>query len=165
MIDQGFCFNAGEWNYPDAPLRGLYTRNRVYEGVTGMDSFAPWIGRVQNIGERVLEELVGEVPRNGTTTITTRWCGCSSSCTVAGLVYRNSCWTPRGPTGGPWGSRCGWRSCGRCCSREKRGSEVRKQRRNEVTTQERKAKTFPILYFASLSTRREGAPLAAAQED
>src|SRR3979411_698294 len=23
MIDQGFCFNAGEWNYPDAPLRGL----------------------------------------------------------------------------------------------------------------------------------------------
>jgi hypothetical protein len=62
MIDQGFCFNAGEWNYPDAPLRGLYTRNRVYEGVTGMESFAPWIGRVQNIGERVLEELVGEVP-------------------------------------------------------------------------------------------------------
>jgi hypothetical protein len=29
MIDQGFCFNAGEWNYPDAPLRGLYARNRV----------------------------------------------------------------------------------------------------------------------------------------
>jgi len=21
MIDQGFCFNAGEWNFPDAPLR------------------------------------------------------------------------------------------------------------------------------------------------
>jgi hypothetical protein len=62
MIDQGFCFNAGEWNYPDAPLRGLYTRNRVYEGVTGMESFAPWISRAQNIGERVLEELVGEVP-------------------------------------------------------------------------------------------------------
>jgi hypothetical protein len=35
MIDQGFCFNAGEWNYPDAPLRGLYARNRVYESVTG----------------------------------------------------------------------------------------------------------------------------------
>src|SRR4029077_1354485 len=30
MIDQGFCFNAGEWNYPDAPLRGLYARNSVY---------------------------------------------------------------------------------------------------------------------------------------
>src|SRR5258708_34451287 len=33
MIDQGFCFNAVEWNYPDAPLRGLYARNGVYEGV------------------------------------------------------------------------------------------------------------------------------------
>jgi hypothetical protein len=29
MIDQGFCFNAGEWNFPDAPLRGLYARSRV----------------------------------------------------------------------------------------------------------------------------------------
>lgn len=36
MIDQGFCFNAGEWNFPDAPLRGLYARNRVYEGVTSI---------------------------------------------------------------------------------------------------------------------------------
>jgi hypothetical protein len=29
MIDQGFCFNAGNWDFPDAPLRGLYARNRV----------------------------------------------------------------------------------------------------------------------------------------
>jgi hypothetical protein len=43
MIDQGFCCNAGEWNFPDAPLRGLYARNRVYQGVTGMESFAPWL--------------------------------------------------------------------------------------------------------------------------
>jgi hypothetical protein len=34
MIDQGFCFNAGEWNFPDAPLRGLYLRHRVYEQVS-----------------------------------------------------------------------------------------------------------------------------------
>ena len=26
MIDQGFCFNAAEWNFPDAPLRGIYAR-------------------------------------------------------------------------------------------------------------------------------------------
>jgi len=63
MIDQGFCFNAGEWNYPDAPLRGLYTRNRVYEGITGMESFGPWIARIQNnISERVLDEYLNEVP-------------------------------------------------------------------------------------------------------
>ncbi len=63
MIDQGFCFNAGEWNYPDAPLRGLYARNRVYEGVTGMESFAPWTERVQkSITERVLAEVTRDIP-------------------------------------------------------------------------------------------------------
>ena len=48
MIDQGFCFNAGNWDFPDAPLRGLYARNRVYLGVTGMDSFGPWLGYRRN---------------------------------------------------------------------------------------------------------------------
>jgi hypothetical protein len=63
MIDQGFCFNAGEWNYPDAPLRGLYARNRVYEGVTGMESFAPWTERVEkSITERVLADVIREIP-------------------------------------------------------------------------------------------------------
>ena len=63
MIDQGFCFNAGEWNFPDAPLRGLYARNRVYESVTGMESFGPWLERLEHrITERVLAELAGEIP-------------------------------------------------------------------------------------------------------
>jgi hypothetical protein len=63
MIDQGFCFNAGEWNYPDAPLRGLYARNRVYEGVTGMESFAPWLERLErSITRRLLGEIRGQIP-------------------------------------------------------------------------------------------------------
>jgi hypothetical protein len=63
MIDQGFCFNAGEWNFPDAPLRGLYARNRVYEGVIGMESFAPWLERLEKqISEPVLAELAEEIP-------------------------------------------------------------------------------------------------------
>jgi len=63
MIDQGFCFNAGEWTFPDAPLRGLYARNRVYEGVTGMESFAPWLERIEKqISERVFDELAEEIP-------------------------------------------------------------------------------------------------------
>jgi hypothetical protein len=63
MIDQGFCFNAGEWTFPDAPLRGLYTRNRVYQGVTGMESFAPWLTRLdKGLGEKVLDELSQEIP-------------------------------------------------------------------------------------------------------
>jgi hypothetical protein len=63
MIDQGFCFNAGEWNFPDAPLRGIYSRHRVYEGVHGMESFEPWVARIESkITERVLGEIADEIP-------------------------------------------------------------------------------------------------------
>jgi len=63
MIDQGFCFNAGEWTFPDAPLRGLYARNRVYQGVTSLDSFGPWLERLERgITARVLNEAAKEIP-------------------------------------------------------------------------------------------------------
>src|SRR5262249_7857650 len=63
MIDQGFCFNAGEWNFPDAPLRGLYARNRVYEGITGRESFGPWLERLEKgMTERALDEALSEIP-------------------------------------------------------------------------------------------------------
>lgn len=63
MIDQGFCFNAGEWSFPDAPLRGLYALNCVYEGVTGRESFSMWLERIEkSITEKVFEILIREVP-------------------------------------------------------------------------------------------------------
>jgi hypothetical protein len=63
MIDQGFCFNAGEWSFPDAPLRGLYLRHRVYEHVTGIDSFDPWLARIeQRMGPEVLGEVAEQIP-------------------------------------------------------------------------------------------------------
>ena len=63
MIDFGFCFNAGEWDFPDAPLRGLYSRQRVYESVDGMDAFEPWLARLENrIDERVLGEVASQIP-------------------------------------------------------------------------------------------------------
>lgn len=63
MIDQGFCFSAGDWRFPDAPLRGLYSRNRVYEGITGMESFGPWLERLEKrITERVLDEVSRDIP-------------------------------------------------------------------------------------------------------
>ena len=63
MIDQGFCFNAGEWSFPDAPLRGLYARQRVYEGVRGMESFEPWLERLEHkLGGDVLDEIAKEIP-------------------------------------------------------------------------------------------------------
>ncbi|MBZ5698362.1 MAG: phosphatidylinositol kinase [Acidobacteriia bacterium] len=63
MIDHGFCFNAGEWDFPDAPLRSLYARHRVYQSVTGMDAFEPWLDRLEKrITEAVLGEEAGHIP-------------------------------------------------------------------------------------------------------
>jgi len=63
MIDFGFCFNAGEWDFPDAPLRGLYARHRVYDRVAGMDAFEPWLARLEKqITERALGEEAAQIP-------------------------------------------------------------------------------------------------------
>jgi hypothetical protein len=63
MIDQGFCFNAGEWNFPDAPLRGLYTRHRVYDSVRGIEAFEPWLARLEmNITDAFIDETMAEIP-------------------------------------------------------------------------------------------------------
>jgi hypothetical protein len=62
FIDQGYCFNAGEWNFPDSALRGVYARNFVYQGVSGWDSFEPWLSRVENMNPAVIHEIAGAVP-------------------------------------------------------------------------------------------------------
>jgi len=62
MIDQGFCLNAGEWNFPDSPLRGLYHRQRVYAGVRGWQSFEPWLTRLETLSPDALDEAAAGVP-------------------------------------------------------------------------------------------------------
>jgi hypothetical protein len=62
FIDQGYCFNAGEWNFPDSALRGVYARNFVYQDVRGWESFEPWMSRVENLDPAVIHEIAGTVP-------------------------------------------------------------------------------------------------------
>jgi len=62
FIDQGFCFNAGEWTFPDTPLRGVYARNRVYAGVTGWKSFEPWLSRMETMEAETLWAIAEIVP-------------------------------------------------------------------------------------------------------
>ncbi len=62
MIDQGFCFNAGDWNFPDSPLRGVYSRNRVYQSVQGWESFAPWLARIEQCPEEVVYSCGEHIP-------------------------------------------------------------------------------------------------------
>jgi hypothetical protein len=62
FIDQGYCFNAGEWTFPDYPLRGVYARNEVYAGVRGWESFEPWLSRIEKMDEDVVWSVVNEIP-------------------------------------------------------------------------------------------------------
>ncbi len=62
FIDQGFCFNAGEWSFPDSPLRGVYARNQVYAHVTGWASFEPWLSRVEAMADEVVWGIAEAVP-------------------------------------------------------------------------------------------------------
>jgi len=62
FIDQGFCFNAGEWTFPDAPLRGVYQKNLVYARVTGWESFEPWLSRVETMKAETVWEIAEAVP-------------------------------------------------------------------------------------------------------
>jgi len=62
FIDFGYCFHAGEWRFEDAPLRGVYYRNEVYRGVTGWDSFEPWLSRIEALPADAAWTAANEVP-------------------------------------------------------------------------------------------------------
>jgi hypothetical protein len=62
FVDQGYCFHAGEWTFPDAPLRGVYARNRVYAEVTGWENFEPWLERVEKLEPEIVWQFAETVP-------------------------------------------------------------------------------------------------------
>jgi hypothetical protein len=47
FIDQGYAFNAGDWDFPDASLRGVYACNGVYKDVSGWESFEPVLTKAE----------------------------------------------------------------------------------------------------------------------
>ena len=62
FIDQGYCFNAGEWDFPDSALRGVYARNCVYKDVRGWDAFEPWLSRIEKLDPAIVREIAGDIP-------------------------------------------------------------------------------------------------------
>jgi hypothetical protein len=62
FIDQGFCFNAGDWRFADAPLRGVYARNVVYDGVSGWESFEPWLSRIETLAAENIWAIAETIP-------------------------------------------------------------------------------------------------------
>jgi len=62
FIDHGYCFNAGEWTFPDSPLRGVYARNCVYKDVTGWDTFEPALTRAEQMDLDQIWQIAATIP-------------------------------------------------------------------------------------------------------
>jgi len=71
LIDNGFCFNDGEWNFPDSPIRSLYPRRLVYESVRGLRSFEPFLSKIENLEREQIEDCLQGIPAD--------WCGDDAS--------------------------------------------------------------------------------------
>jgi hypothetical protein len=62
FIDQGYCFNAGEWTFPDYPLRGVYANNCVYQGVSGWEAFEPALTRAEEMDADAIWRCAAWIP-------------------------------------------------------------------------------------------------------
>lgn len=63
MIDQGWCFNAEAWNFPDRALGSIYWRRHVYDSVKSLTSFEPWINRLeQDMNLEATELAANQIP-------------------------------------------------------------------------------------------------------
>jgi hypothetical protein len=62
FIDQGYCFNAGDWTFPDSPLRGAFANNCVYEGVMGREAFEPALSRAEQMDPHAIWLCAADIP-------------------------------------------------------------------------------------------------------
>lgn len=62
LIDQGYCFNAAEWSFPDSPLRAVFNRNAVYAHIAGWSDFAPWLERIEQFDAAELGRYAEGIP-------------------------------------------------------------------------------------------------------
>jgi hypothetical protein len=67
LIDQGFCFNDGDWSFPESAARNFYPRRVVYESVRGLDSFEPFLSAIENLPASQLRASARAIP--------SQWCG------------------------------------------------------------------------------------------
>jgi hypothetical protein len=62
MIDHGHAFDGPNWCYQDSACQGLYFRTSVYVDVQSIDSFGPWLERVNNFPHEIVETARKEIP-------------------------------------------------------------------------------------------------------
>ena len=62
MIDHGYVFNGPNWDCAGTALTGLYFRPSVYANVRGLSDFQPWLERVVEFPEIVIDDSLRELP-------------------------------------------------------------------------------------------------------
>ena len=63
MVDHGYIFNGPHWTFADAPLAGVYFRPHVYKDIRGWDDFQPWLDRLVNFPEEVVDDALARLPK------------------------------------------------------------------------------------------------------
>lgn len=63
MIDCGYCFNAGHWNFRDHPMIGLFGEPYVYKSIERMEQFNPWLEFLEHdMSESLMVLLASKIP-------------------------------------------------------------------------------------------------------
>jgi len=62
MVDNGYTFDGPHWTFPDSPLQGLYHRSSVYAAVRSLDDFQPWLDRMIDFPEEVIDDALRQTP-------------------------------------------------------------------------------------------------------
>lgn len=62
MVDNGYVFEGPHWRLSDSPLQGLYFRPLVYRDVRGLEDFQPWLDRIVNFPEEVVDQAMKQIP-------------------------------------------------------------------------------------------------------
>jgi hypothetical protein len=62
MIDAGNMFGDASWIFRDAPLAGLYFAPVVYERITSLDDFEPWLTRARLFPEAAIDAVYRALP-------------------------------------------------------------------------------------------------------
>ena len=62
MVDNGYVFEGPHWRFGESAIQGLYFRPLVYRTVRGLAEFEPWLGRIRNFPEEVVDQAVKLIP-------------------------------------------------------------------------------------------------------
>ena len=62
MVDNGYVFDGPHWRLGESAIQGLYFRPLVYRTVRGLSEFEPWLGRIRNFPEEVVDQAVKRIP-------------------------------------------------------------------------------------------------------